>query len=243
MKKSLLFAAFLCLFSLAAPKAQAALPEYAETLRASGINATVSASWKLDQASERALLPVPAKGRLDAVSVRGAVAGQAEITRVNGETVLLVPLSSVSGPVEVTADWTVPDFFKHVVKSGGEGPSGRGDTTPLKYAIVNTTGLGFEKATLSLILPEGMRLFQAAGKNVTFVQKDDTYTVTKALTGKKGAPGLATGGKLDLDVTMMPPEGRNSLFLWAAVLAISAFSLYYRRDLIPGRSGQQRGAA
>ena len=243
MKKSLLCAALLSLFCLFAQKAQAALPEYAETLSASGLNATVSASWKSSNASGRALLPVPAKGKLDAVSVQGAEAGQAQITRVNGETVLLVPLSAVTGPVEVRATWTVPNFFKHIVKGGDEGPSGRGDTTPLKYAVVNTTGLGFEKATLTLNLPEGMRLFQAAGKNVTFVQKDDTYTVTKALSGKKGAPGLAPGGKLDLDVTMMPPEGRNSILLWAAVLVISAFSLYYRRDLIPGRSGQQRGAA
>lgn len=243
MKKSLLCAAFLCLISLTAQKALASLPEYAETLSANGLNATVSASWKLDHASERALLPVPAKGKLDGVAVQGAEAGQAQITRVNGETVLLVPLTSVSGSVEVTATWTVPDFFRHIVKGGDEGPSGRGDTTPLKYAIVNTTGLGFEKAILSLNLPEGMRLFQAAGKNVTFAQKDDTYTVTKTVTGKKGSPGLAPGGKLDLDVTMMPPEGKNSLFLWVAVLAISAISLYYRRDLIPGRSGQQRGVA
>lgn len=244
MKKSLVTVAALAFLLVTSGMAQAGLPRYSEALSPEGENVKVSSAWQSEEVSGRALLPVPAKGKLVSVTVDGAPSDGAELTRVNGENVLLVPLAEdVRKPVNVTAVWTVPGFFHHVAKSGGEGPTTRGDLIPLKYAITNTTALGFESAELSLTLPEGMRLFQVSGKNVSFAQENGVYTVTRRVSGKNGAPGLAPGAKLDLDVSMVPPSGNTPLMLWAAVIVISVLCLYGRRNLMPGRRKQENGAA
>ena len=145
MDRKTLIAALICLSCLLAGTASAALPEYAETIIPSGDDGALTAVWRWDGAKDRALLPVPAKGRLSGVTVSGAEAGKAEVAVVNNEEVLLVPLSSVDGPVEVKAAWALPGLFKPKVPS-----SGRGDLTPIRHSIVNSTGIGFASASATL---------------------------------------------------------------------------------------------
>lgn len=230
MDRKTLITALACLFCLFAGTASASLPEYAETIVPNGSDGALTAVWRWDEAKDRALLPVPAKSRLGGVTVSGAEAGKPEITVINEEEVLLVPLSSVNGPVEVNAAWDMPGLFKPKVPG-----SGRGDLTPIRHSIRNSTGIGFASAAVELSLPKDMRLFQVAGDDPKFHEEGGVYTVTRKASGKKGAPGLAAGAKLDLNVTMMPPPGNGAVVLWAFAAIISALCLYFRRDLMPGR--------
>lgn len=234
MTKKTLIAAVLCLSCLFAATAKAALPNYSETIAPKGIDAAITATWKYADAKEQALLPVPAKGKLWNVAVTGAEAGKAEVALVNGETVLRVPLASVTGPVEVKAEWSIPGFYKLKTPK-----SGRGDLTNIKYSIVNTTGIGFETASAALSLPKGMRLFEVVDKKPNFSETDNVYTIKKNVKGKKGAPGLAAGAKIDMNVTMTPPSGSGSMMLWGFVAIVSAAALYFRRDLMPGRRNKE----
>lgn len=230
MDRKTLITALACLSFLFAGTASAALPEYAESIVPNGNDGALTAVWHWDEAKDRALLPVPAKSRLGDVTVLGAEAGKPEVTVLNEEEVLLVPLSSVTGPVEVKAAWELPGLFKHKVPG-----SGRGDLTPIRHSIRNSTGIGFASASAVLSLPQGMRLFQVTGDDAGFHEENGVYTVTRSVSGKNGAPGLAAGAKLDMNVTMMPPPGNGAAVLWTFAAIISALCLYFRRDLMPGR--------
>lgn len=232
-----------CLVPLLASSACAAMPSYSEAVAPQGDDAAIQAEWKGETADGAALLPVPAKGVLGEVTVAGGTAGKAEVTKIQGESVLRVPVEGAAGPVSVTVAWKVPGLFKKQDKGGGdEGPSGRGDLAPVLYAIRNSTGQGFDKAALTLKLPRGMRLFQVNTKGAKFAEKDGTYTISRSLSGKDGAPGMGAGARLDLDLSMMPAAGSGA-FVWFAVIVLSILFLYVKRDAMPGRAAKEEGKA
>lgn len=218
----------------------AAMPGYQETVIPKGHDAQITAVWKGAPEQGAAILPVPAKAKLGSVSIGSTPAETYTLTKIDGDAVLSVPLGDASAPVTVTAVWTLPGLFiPPAAKASDEGPTRRGDLSPLNYGFTNTTPRNFAKAELTLLLPQEQDLFQIVSPaKAKFSAQDGVYTVSFSQSGKGELAGLARGGKVNLSLVLIPKERGGSLLLWISCVLLGGLFLALRRNIIAQKDVQ-----